>query len=150
MFLFRLMGFFVPVGTRLHIKPWSETLVSSFLLLSLLHTRRIAAAERESKRVADRRTSERDESENRYRSLVDLSPDVMFVNAGGKICLSECRCREVFWGLGTRNDLLGRSPLEFAAPEFRQRIESRIRTLREGGETVTVVVEEWLKLDRRE
>jgi PAS domain S-box-containing protein len=147
MFLFRLMAFVVPMGTRLHVKPWSEMLVSSFLLLSLLHTRRIANAERESKRVADHRTSERDESENRYRSLVDLSPDVMFVNVGGKFAyLNAAAVR--FFGARHANELLGRSPLDFAAPEFRQRIESRIRTLRDGGEVITVVVEEWLKLDQ--
>jgi PAS domain S-box-containing protein len=146
MFLFRLVAFVIPLGTRLHIKPWSETLVSSFLLVSLLYTRRIAVAERESKRIADRRTAERDESENRYRSLVELSPDVMFVNAGGKIAYVNAAAVR-FFGAYHANELLGRSPLEFTAPESRPLVEARIRAIHAEGECVEVVVEEWLKLD---
>ena len=147
MLLVRVMAFFVPPSIRVHLRPWSETIISLFLLISIFHTRQIAAAERESKKIANFRTTERDESENRYRSLVDLSPDVMFVIAGGQFAyLNAAAVR--FFGARCVNELLGRSALDFAAPEYHQRIDDRIRTLREGGEVLSLVMEDWIRLDQ--
>jgi PAS domain S-box-containing protein len=70
----------------------------------------------------------------------------MFVNAGGKIAYVNAAAVK-FFGAQHANELLGRSLLEFTAPESRALVESRIRAIRGVGTNIPIVVEEWLRLD---
>src|SRR5947209_1302288 len=85
MFGFRAFAPAMSTEARQHLGAIFSLPISFLLLVGLFYVRKVAIAERESKAMAAQRTAERDESENRYRSLVDLSPDVMFVNAGDEI-----------------------------------------------------------------
>lgn len=65
------------------------------------------------------------QSENRYRALVELSPDAIFVHIGGKIVYANQSCAELLATKGV-NDLIGRSLLDFIHPEDREKALYRI------------------------
>jgi PAS domain S-box-containing protein len=116
------------------------------LLASLFYFRAITVAERESKLLAERRTAERDESESRYRALAEMCPDVMYVNVGGRICYVNAAAVQ-FFGAQDPDELLGRSPVDLAAPESKSRVAARGRQLKEIGQSLPVATEEWVRLD---
>jgi PAS domain S-box-containing protein len=128
----------VHVGYRFdlgyHLQPASAVIVSVLLFASLFFIRTISVAERE--------------SENRYRSLVELSPDAIFVNAGNQIVyLNPAALR--FFGADNAEQLLGKSPLELVSPESAELIRSRIEALNSTAPSVPVVEETWVRLDGR-
>src|SRR5580698_4378895 len=61
LFSFRILAFYITQETRQELGPWLLVLVSALLLASLFFFRAVSVAERESKRLAERRTAERDE-----------------------------------------------------------------------------------------
>ncbi len=146
MFGFRALAPMMTPGFRQHGGAVFSLPISLLLLIALFYIRKVAIAERESKAVAALRTAERDESENRYRSLVDLSPDVMFVNSGGKIVYANAAALK-FFGADGLDDLLGRSPLEFTTEETKPIVAARVRRLLEVGDHVPPVDEMWMRLD---
>jgi len=73
------------------------------------------------------------QSEEKYRTLVETSPDVV-VMAGfdGPITFVSHRAQEMF-GTASTEEILGRSPLEFVAPEDLPRVKADLeRAQREG------------------
>ncbi len=79
------------------------------------------------------------ESENRFRSLVELSPDAILVHRGGTILyLNPVGSR--LMGAREPGQLVGRSFLEFVLPEYRQPIIERIAML-EGGADALLPIE---------
>jgi PAS domain S-box-containing protein len=146
MFVFRLTAFFLPPMLRQHISPIISLPVSLLLFISLFSIRNIAASERMNKAAAAMNATQRDESEHRYRSLVELSPDAIFVHAAGKIeYVNDAALK--FFGARSSGDLLGRSPLDFSAPECRASTEASIKKLDEDGGTLAPVSERWLRID---
>ena len=99
--------------------------ISLLLLIALFAIRRVAAAERLSRLSAATSAAERDASEGRYRSLVELSPDVLFVNADGRIAYANTAAVK-FFGAKNAEELIGRSPLEFVAAGSKPLVESRV------------------------
>jgi PAS domain S-box-containing protein len=148
MFVMRIVAIYVPVSVRAHFGPWIALPISTLLFLSLLFMRRVALAERESKILADQRTSERDESESRYRSLVELSPDVIFVASGGQIVYVNAAAVK-FFGAKTADDLLHRSPLDFTGALTRPIVEARLHQSESPGHSMPLSTEEWVRLDGR-
>jgi PAS domain S-box-containing protein len=146
LFAFRVVAFRITTETRQQWGPWLQALVSALLLTSLFYFRRISVAERESKALAKQRTAERDEIESRYRTLAELCPDVMYVNVGGRISYVNAAAVR-FFGAKDARDLIGRSPVELAAPESRSRVAARPKKLKEIGQSLPAAPEEWLRLD---
>jgi PAS domain S-box-containing protein len=70
-------------------------------------------------------------SEARYQSLVELSPDAVFVNRGGRITFANPTAVRLF-GVASADDLLGRSPFELFHPDYHPIMSERIQTLLEG------------------
>ena len=70
-------------------------------------------------------------SERRYRSLVEASPDALFVNRNGRIEYANPATVELLGGLSA-DQILGRSPFDFFPPEYHPRMRERIETLMEG------------------
>ena len=68
--------------------------------------------------VTDLRATESalQETEDRLRTLVNLSPDAIYVNAGGRIAYANAAAPWLF-GVASNDDLIGASALDFAAPE---------------------------------
>jgi len=75
-------------------------------------------------------------SETRYRSLVNLSPDAIFVHRDGVVRLANPACISLFGATG-EEELLGRQMLDLIDPEqqgeARQRLSGLIRTSPGGG-----------------
>jgi PAS domain S-box-containing protein len=149
MFVARVIALSVPIEILKHFNPILATGISLLLLIAMFAMRRVALAERESRLTAERRTAERDESENRYQALVDLSPDAMFVNAGNKIVYANDAALK-FFKATTIDDLIGRSPLNLVTPGSRPSIEARIGKLLEIGDKVPPTNEDWLRFDGSE
>jgi PAS domain S-box-containing protein len=146
LFAYRVVAFDLTRETRQQLGPWVAVLVSAWLFASLFYFRAITVAERESKLLAERRTAERDESESRYRALAELCPDVMYVNIRGRICYVNAAAVR-FFGAKDPGELLGRAPVDLAAPESKSRVAARGNQLREIGQTMPIAPEEWLRLD---
>jgi PAS domain S-box-containing protein len=146
MFVMRIVAIYVPASTRQHFGPWIAVPISLLLFISLMFMRRVAVAERQSQMLANQRTAERDESESRYRSLVELSPDVIFVATAGQIVYVNAAAVK-FFGAKDANQLLHRSPLDFTSALTRPIVEARMRQSDGPGHSMPLSTEEWVRLN---
>ncbi len=71
------------------------------------------------------------ESEERYRQLVEVSPDAIFIQCGGKFVFINSATVKLY-GATSPEELIGRSVLEQVHPDYREIVEERIRLIREG------------------
>ncbi len=76
-------------------------------------------------------------SEERYRSLVELSPDAVFVNRNDRIVFVNPAAVRLF-GAQHTEQLLGRSPFEVFHPDYHPLMRERIEEILQGG-TVPLV-----------
>jgi PAS domain S-box-containing protein len=85
------------------------------------------------------------ETEERYRRLVELSPDAIAVHRKGELVFANSRAARL---LRTRDvdDLMGRSILEFVHPQSRPAVLQRLQRLREGYD-VPAIEERFVALD---
>jgi PAS domain S-box-containing protein len=81
----------------------------------------------------------RDESEERYRRLVELSPEGIIVHAEQRIVFANAAAARVV-GVEHPGELLGRSLLGFVHPDYRETARARIRQLYEH-RTPTPIIE---------
>ncbi|HEY1629037.1 MAG TPA: ATP-binding protein [Tepidisphaeraceae bacterium] len=146
MFVMRLIAIFVSPEIRVHLGPFVALPISLLLFISLFSIRKIAATERESTLAAARNATERDESEHRYRSLVELSPDVLFVIVAGRITYVNAAALK-FFRAKQAEDLVGHSPMDFIAPRSKPIAEGRIADLMSKGGSVPPIEEDWLRPD---
>ncbi len=71
------------------------------------------------------------QSEERYRGLVELSPDAVFVNRDERIEYMNPAGLQLF-GAASTDQIVSRSPLELFHPDYRDLVRKRIGELREG------------------
>jgi two-component system cell cycle sensor histidine kinase/response regulator CckA len=88
------------------------------------------AAARKQRRQADLALRE---SEERYRRLVESSPEAMFICASGHFVYVNPACVKLF-GAQTPLDLIGKSYLDFIEDEFRDFVSEHMRLTLEGAE----------------
>lgn len=86
------------------------------------------------------------ESEERYRKLVELSPDAILIHGQGKLVLAN-RAAVGLFGATAASELQGRAVLEFVHPDSQALVKERIRKLEEPSSTLPVVEEKLLRLD---
>jgi len=86
------------------------------------------------------------ESEDRYRSLLELSPDAIFLNRGGKVVFINQAGLRLF-GADRPEQMLGRSPLDFTHPDYHALVKERIRIQIEEGKAVPPIAEKYYRLD---
>ncbi|MEK7236196.1 MAG: PAS domain S-box protein [Nitrospirota bacterium] len=100
--------------------------------------------------ITERRQSERAirHSEERYRRLVEVSPDAIFVNRGDRIVFINDQGVKLF-GADSPDDIVGKSPLELIHPDDHAAVRVRLQQLVEGRETVPLVEEKIVRLDGR-
>ena len=71
------------------------------------------------------------ESEERYRQVVEVCPDAIFIQCGGKFVFLNSATVKLY-GATSPEELIGRSVLELVHPDYREIVEERIRLIREG------------------
>jgi PAS domain S-box-containing protein len=74
-------------------------------------------------------------SEERYRSLVELSPDALFVQVDDNIVFINSAGVKLL-GAVDAAELIDKSPLDFVHPDHRKRIQQRMKKLRDEGKPV--------------
>jgi PAS domain S-box-containing protein len=97
--------------------------------------------------ITDRKQSEQRllDSEARYRDLVQLSPDAIFINRDDRIVFVNPAALVLF-GARTPADLVGKSPFDLYHPSCHALLAARIAQLREG-RTVPLIQVRILRLD---
>ena len=84
-------------------------------------------------------------SEERYRSIVELSPDAIFVNHDGRMAFVNPAGMDLF-GAVEPGQILGRSPFDLFDPAYHPEMRRRIETLLDGG-SVPLTEARLLRLD---
>ncbi len=94
---------------------------------SIPHGKLIYAAARD---ITERKRIETalQESEKRYRDLVEFSPVAITVHVEGRIVYINPAGTKL-WGCDKPDEVLGRSPLDFVHPDYHERITERIRRI---------------------
>ena len=72
--------------------------------------------------------------EERYRRMVETMPAMVLVHRGGAVEYANPAAVRLL-GAGRADQLIGRAPLDFVHPDFRETVLSRINELRERGHT---------------
>ena len=85
------------------------------------------------------------QSEARYRSLVEVSPDAIFVNRDNQIVLVNQAALELF-GVASADQILGKTPFDLFHPDYHAQIGERIQKMFAGG-SVPVVEEKIVRPD---
>jgi len=85
-------------------------------------------------------------SEERYRSIVEQSPDVLFVNREDRITfINQAGIRLL--GASSADQILGRSPLDFFHPIYHAKIQNRVNRLLTAPCVVPLVEEQMVALN---
>lgn len=85
-------------------------------------------------------------AEQRFRQLVDLSPDTVALQIDGRFVFVNPAGLELF-GAESKELILGKPVIDFVAPEFRGLVEDRIRLAHAREEPVPVLEQRMIRLD---
>ena len=85
-------------------------------------------------------------SEERYRQLVELSPDAIVVHCDGRLLFANQAAASLL-GTETPEILIGRSVLEFPHPDDRESVSARLRELEETGRPNPFMEQKLIRLD---
>lgn len=86
------------------------------------------------------------QSEERYRRLVEISPDAVFINQDDRIVYANPAMARLL-GAEDASPIVGKRPLEIFHPDSYELVIARIKALRDGDEAVPTVEEKVLRLD---
>lgn len=86
------------------------------------------------------------ESEEKFKRLVDLSPDAVVVHTDGKIVFVN-QSAIVKMGAKSADDLLGKNAIEFVHPDYRQLALDRIKKIYSEHTPVDLAYEKFISLD---
>jgi len=81
--------------------------------------------EAQARRERERAEKSLKESEERYRRLVELSPDAIIVHRGGEVLFVNSAGAE-FFGVASPEELIGRPVMNFIHPDYREIVGARI------------------------
>lgn len=87
------------------------------------------------------------ESEEQYRSIVEMAPIGIAVHQFGVISYINPTGMEIL-GAAAMKDIVGRNVLEFIHPDFHDQVKSRWKTIREQNQPVAVLEEKMIRLNR--
>jgi PAS domain S-box-containing protein len=86
------------------------------------------------------------ESEERYRRLVELSPEAIVVHVGGKFVYVNPAAQKL-WGAASPEELLGRSVFDLVHPDFVEIVKSRVRQVEQDGLATDLSEQQHVKLN---
>src|SRR5690242_13528570 len=89
------------------------------------------------------------ESEERYRRLVELSPDAIVVHQEGRFTYLNPAALTL-WGAATPNELLGKSILQVVHPDYRHHVTERVDYIQRFHKPTPLVEQKCLRLDGSE
>jgi PAS domain S-box-containing protein len=104
--------------------------------------------EAEARRERERAEKRLKESEERYRRLVELSPDAVIVHGGGETLFVNTAGAGLF-GAASPEELIGKPVMELIHPDYREIVWARIVRTQERGERTDLIREKFLRLDGR-
>lgn len=84
-------------------------------------------------------------SEDRYRSLVEMSPDAVFVNRNNRIAFLN-QAAVCLFGASSADELVGKDPFDFRLPEYHATFRARNERCLDG-ETAPLIEGKILRLD---
>ena len=94
------------------------TIIYAFLYYRTLRTKKLIVAQLK-------------ESEDHFHSLVELSPDAIVVHSGQEIVfINEAGLKMA--GAKDKNELLGKSIIDYVHPDFKEAVKKRIRQMNDG------------------
>jgi len=86
------------------------------------------------------------ESEERYRTLVELSPDPIAVHINGTLVFVNTAAVRIF-AATSQDDLIGRSIMELIHPDYRLVVKDRVLQISKEGKRVPIIEEKFIRLD---
>ena len=114
----------------------------------LAHKMRQAVARRRAEHARTKAEVDLRESEEKYRSLVDLVPDAVLVHREGTVVYVNPECVRLV-GAKSADDLIGMNMMPNIHPDDRPKALEHLRLMRENGVTIPLVEERLLRLDGR-
>ncbi len=101
-----------------------------------------------SRDITERRQVEQSlrESEERYRSLIELSPDPTIVHIKGKVVFANSATLRAF-GVKSIEEVIGRSIIEFVHPDYKIEVLDRVQRMQQDGAKMPVIEEKFLRFD---
>ncbi len=131
------------------IPRWIEVFIDSALLIALLSPalyffmfRPLVVHTTERRRAEDTLG----ESEERYRNLVELSPDAIVVHIRGKVIFINPAGAKLF-GAVNPGQLIGKNVMDFVHPDYRKAVKERIHQTGKEGKNVPLIEEKFIRLD---
>ncbi len=105
-------------------------------------------AEEETKQWREKRALEDRirESEERYRHLVELSPDAVAVHCEGQIVFINTAGANLLRA-ATPDELIGKSIIDFVHPDYLEVVKGRIDEMKGEGKKVPLIEEKFIRLD---
>ncbi|HCV44243.1 MAG TPA: hypothetical protein DGH68_12215, partial [Bacteroidetes bacterium] len=86
------------------------------------------------------------ESEERYRSLVEMSPDAIAVHSEGRLVYANAAAAQLL-GAGTPEELVGKPILSFVHPEYHETVRQRVESVGSEGVAAPLIEEKFIRLD---
>ncbi|MFZ5787495.1 MAG: PAS domain S-box protein [Acidobacteriota bacterium] len=86
------------------------------------------------------------ESEERYRALVEMSPDGIAVHSYGRVVFANTRGAGIL-GYSSPEDLIGRPILDFVHQDFHERVRERARLAQDDREGQPLLAEQFVRAD---
>jgi PAS domain S-box-containing protein len=103
----------------------------------------------ELRKARDRAEEDLKESERRYRTLVELSPDAIYVHVETIIAYANNALGRLI-GVADRDQMIGKSALDMVHPDYRAIVEQRFLSLSREGEALPFLQCKALRLDGSE
>ncbi len=85
-------------------------------------------------------------SEQRYRQLVEMSPDAICVHSNGRLVFANSATAKLL-GASSPDDLIGKPVLDIVHPDYRHIVTGRVKMMSEEGKAVPMIEEKFLRLD---
>jgi PAS domain S-box-containing protein len=86
------------------------------------------------------------QSEERYRRLVDLSPDGVLIIQHGRVVFANPACVRLL-GARDETEIVGRGPLEFVHPDERDHVMNRMREVLDGSRVASFMERRYIRFD---